>query len=98
MGRIIYNMKTTYDVESLTIKFKDNVGFKQIHFDLTESTDLNADGDIFFKTKPKKVNQWITLEQSEKYVLVTVLDLNIVQTTHRFNNDDIQDLSWSTTI
>lgn len=54
MGQIIYNTKTTYDVESLTIKFKDNVGFKQIHFDLTESTDLNADGDIFFKTKPKK--------------------------------------------
>lgn len=41
--------ETIYNVESLSIKFKDNVGFKQIHFDLTESTDLNADSDIFLK-------------------------------------------------
>lgn len=90
--------ETIYNVESLTIKFKENVGYKQIHFDLTESTDLNADGDIFFKTLPRKVNQWITLEQLEKYVVVTVVDLHNVQTSHRFNNDDIQDLSWSVTI
>lgn len=90
--------ETIYNVESLAIKFKDNVRFKQIHFDLTESTDLNADGDIFFKTLPRKVNQWITLEQLDKYVVVTVVDLHNVQTSHRFNNDDIQDLSWSVTI
>lgn len=91
-------METIYNIESLSIKFKDNVGFKQIHFDLTESTDLNADGDIFFEALHRKVNQWIKLEQLEKYVVVTVVDMDNVQTTHRFNNDDIQDLSWSATI
>lgn len=90
--------KTIYNIESLSIKFKGGVGFKKIPFNITETTDLNADGDIFFKTKPVQVNKSIKLEQLEKYVVVTVVDLNNVQTIHRFNNDDIQDLSWSTTI
>lgn len=91
-------MKTTYDIESLAIKFKDNVGFKKINFNLAESTHLNGDGNVFFETKPVQVNLWIELEQFDKYVVVTVVDLNNVQTIHRFNNDDIQELSWSVTI
>lgn len=90
-------MKITYGVESLTIKFKDNVGFKKIDFNLAESTHLNGDRDVFFETKPVQVNKWITLVQLDKYIIVTLLDMSNVQTSHRFNNDDIQELSWSKT-
>lgn len=92
MGRIIYN------IEHLAITFKGNVSFKKINFALTESTAINADGGIFLETKPQKVNQSITLEEiSDQYLVVTVVDMDNVQTIHRFNNDDIQDLSWSMT-
>lgn len=90
--------KTIYNIESLSIKFKGGVGFKKIPFNITETTDLTADGKTFLKTKPVQVNKSIKLEQLEKYVVVTVVDMDNVQTTHRFNNDDIQDLSWSATI
>ena len=90
--------ETIYNVESLSIKFKGGVGFKQIYFNLTESTHLNGDRDVFFETMPRKVNQSIKLEQLEKYVVVTVVDLHNAQRPHRFNNHDIQDLSWCVTI
>lgn len=91
-------METIYNIESLSIKFKDNVGVKQIRFYLTETTDLNADEKTFFKTNPVQVNRSIVLQQLDKYIFVTLVDMNNVQTCHRFNNDDIQDLSWSATI
>lgn len=89
--------QTIYSIESLKIIFKGDMSLKKIRFSLTESTTLNADGGIFLKTKPQKINQSITFDgQSDKYLFVTVVDLDNVQTIYRFNNDDIQELSWTT--
>ena len=89
--------QTIYSIESLKITFKGDMSLKKIRFSLTESTTLNADGGIFLETKPQKVNKSITFnEQSDKYLFVTVVDLDDVKTIHRFNNDDIQEFSWTT--